>query len=289
MASRFISALQEAKNKKDDEYYTLYEDVEQELFYYMGCFHGKTVYCPCDDYRHSNFITFFKEYFKVLGLKKLVATNYDTGNGAFIYEYNGMNEFAFKVVGQDGGYRCYDRIRNEADIIVTNPPFSLWRDFFGWIQGKDFLILAPLNAVKYKDVWPHIKDQSVRFGYTKRGSGRTRFITPYGTYKDVNNILWLTTLPSLKREPLELTERYSPEKYPFFDNYGDVINCDSTKGIPCDFYGKMGVPVSFLNYWCPEQFEILQLINSGAKVGGKNKYSRIVIRRKNVVSRPEEY
>lgn len=280
MADSRQANLQAAKNKKDDEFYTQFEDVENEMIHYAGYLYNKIIYCPCDDYRQSNFVKFFKENFIVFGLRKLFATNYDNGDGAFIYEYDGRNEFVFKVVGQDGGYRCYDRVRDEADIIITNPPFSLWRDFFKWVQGKDFILMAPLNCVKYKTVWPHVRDRRIRLGYEKRGSGHTLFNTPCGNVKDMSNIVWLTTFPSLEREPLELTERYSPEKYPFFDNYSDIINCNYTKDIPCDFYGKIGVPISFLNYWCPEQFDIIQLINSGALLDGKAKYSRLVIKRR---------
>ena len=129
--SRSNSSLNRAKKEKNDEFYTLYEDIEKEMQHYD--FKGKIIYCPCDDFRWSNFKKYFRDNFDSLGLKKLIVSNYDIGEGAWVYTYDGEKETADRFDGQ-GGYREHNDLRDEADIIATNPPFSLFRDFFKWIQ-----------------------------------------------------------------------------------------------------------------------------------------------------------
>lgn len=149
---------------------------------------------------------------------------------------------------------------------------------------KDFIILGTLNVAGYKEISPLIWADEMRMGFTKRGSGHTVFATRDGKGKDMSNTAWYTTLPSLERPPIELTKSYSPEKYPTYDNYPDVINVNRTKDIPCDFDGLMGVPLSFLNYWNRGQFKIVDGIGIGGYRGdgyvdGKRVYTRLVIRR----------
>lgn len=131
MADSRNACLQKAKKAKNDEFYTRYEDIEAEMQHYD--LSGMTVYCPCDDWRWSNFVKYFKNNFERHGLKKLIATNYDIGDGAFVYTYDGKCETAFQVDG-NGDYRNYQEYLDECDIVITNPPFSLFRDFVKWIM-----------------------------------------------------------------------------------------------------------------------------------------------------------
>lgn len=135
MADSRNACLHKAKKAKNDEFYTRYEDIEKEMVHYTEHFKGKVIYCPCDDYRISNFVKYFKDNFEALGLKKLIATNYDIGDGAFVYTYDGKCEASFRVNG-NGDYRNYQEYLDECDIVITNPPFSLFRDFVKWLMGE---------------------------------------------------------------------------------------------------------------------------------------------------------
>ena len=289
-----------AKKNKDDEYYTLYEDVEKDLRHYVSFFSGKTVYCPCDDYRTSAFVRYFKRNFHILHLKALLASNYNTGSGAYKYKYDGTFEIVYPTPTGDFNSQEIEPMLTHCDIIVTNPPFSKLVEFFNRIMSyqKDILVMAPLTSVGYRNIFPYIKNDSLRADI----KGQRYFDTPSGNGKCFGNIVYLTTLKP-ERHTLELKETYSPEKYPKYDNY-DAINVDRCKDIPIDYDGVMGVPITFLGHYNPEQFEIVGLAQGSEEVAGEfyngivdgidydggrarpyvnNKpiYSRILIRRRN--------
>lgn len=278
--------LQTAKDKKDDEFYTFRDDIDKELKNYKDELQGKNIYMPCDDYRWSEFPKYLKDKFNFYGLKKIIATNYDLGDGAWKYEYDGKTETTEKLKG-DGDYRskeCQD-LRDSCDVIITNPPFSKFRDFYDWLQGKDFLIIGTILATNYINVFPDIKRQKTRIGYTERLGN---FKRKNGEIAKLNNTNWLTSF-NVKKDPLVLTETYSPDRYPKYDNY-DAINIDKVKNIPKDYTGEMGVAITFLYKFCPEQFEIISLCQDTKEkvedfvgkpyINGKEKFVRIIIKKR---------
>ena len=265
-----------AKKNKDDEYYTLYEDVEKDMEWYREYFSGKTVYCPCDDYRTSAFVRYFKRNFHTLHLKALLASNYNIGTGAYKYKYDGTFEIVYPTPTGDFNSQEIEPMLTHCDIIVTNPPFSKLVEFFDRIMPyqKDILVMAPLTSVEYRDIFPYIKNDSLRADI----KGQRYFDTPSGNGKCFGNIVYLTTLKP-ERHTLELKETYSPEKYPKFDNY-DAINVYRSKDIPIDYEGPMGVPLSFLKWYDPREWEMLDELMKPHK-NGKALFTRFIIRRRN--------
>lgn len=281
--------LHAAKAAKNDEFYTQLSDIEKELQYYKEHLKGKYIYCNCDSIE-SNFYIYFKNNFNSLGLKHLTVTGFrrNGGEGERI-DYDGENETV--TAPYDGDFRANVDILKEADIVVSNPPFSLFREYVAQLveYGKKFLIIGNNNAVTYKEIFPLIKENKLWLGYTSPKD----FVEPNNNVKKFGNILWYTNLEHKKRhEPLDLYKRYSNE-YPKYDNY-DAIEVSKTCDIPVDYEGIMGVPITFLMFHCPEQFEIVGLM-SGAKgenlvngndgrvkfyVNGKPTYARILIRKK---------
>ena len=281
--------LGSAKTNKKDEFYTQLSDISNEMQHYEAYFKGKTVLCNCDDPRVSNFFQYFALKFKTLGLKKLITTCYKnqdidlfsshTVDRAVYLVYegdkNGNNvpdpeEIGIHTLKGDGDFRSQECIEllKEADIVVTNPPFSLFREYVSQLieYDKKFIIIGHQNAIKYKEIFPLIKENKIWLGYGFKG-GAAHFISNYtdtavgGEHKQgmirVSGVVWFTNLPTKKRdEELILTESYSPERYPKYENF-DAINIDKVEDIPSDYYGLMGVPDSFLDYYNPEQFEIL--------------------------------
>lgn len=302
------SNLQSAKKAKNDEFYTRREDIESELSHYSEHFKGKVVYCNCDDPEWSEFVKFFKRNFKAWGLKKLIATHYepDEKNYAYYLEYNehqndGMDDKPVIVPLQcNGDFRsdaCV-KLLEEADIVVTNPPFSLFREYVAQLMEHDkkFLIIGNKNAITYKEFFPYMKENRVWIGYTSP----SEFKTPDGNVtKKVNGLCrWFTNLDIKKRhELLDLRGNYyDAEKYPTYDNY-DAINVNKVNDIPEDYDGVMGVPITFMDKYNPEQFEILGATESEGRgfsnglwdenskvsqplVNGKRIYKRIFIRKK---------
>lgn len=305
-----------AKRAKNDEFYTRYEDIEAEVMKYRKQFRGKTVYLPCDDpaEKKSEFWSFFVNNFDAFGLKKLIATHYDengkaykiwidadtTGDG-YIDDADALQE---DLIG-NGDFRspeCID-ILNECDIVCTNPPFSLFREFFNVIMqaNKLFLIICPQNAFKYKDIFPYIKEGKVWAGYSFNKTfdfimsddyvlTKTGYIDDQGRkHGKVASTCWMTNMIVNKRtEEMILTKKYNPSDYPYFDNY-NAINVGRVENIPCDYDGIMGVPISFLGKHNPDQFEIIGEANHGSDnqydlfkpiVNGKELFPRILIRRK---------
>ena len=298
--------LQQARKAKSDEFYTRLADIEKELKHYRQHFKDKVVLCNCDDPRVSNFFHFFSYNFEKLGLKKLITTCYKSQNmdlfsrhddeAAIYLEYEGdkndnkvpdPEEIGIQHLQGDGDFRspeCIELLK-QADIVVTNPPFSLFREYIGQLMAhkKKFLIIGNMNAVTYKEVFPLIKENKVWLGPSIR-SGDRIFGVPDDypleaagcgvdengkKFIKVKSVRWFTNMDFAERhEDLILHRRYTPEEYPHFDNY-DAINVDVTNDIPADYEGPMGVPITFLDKYNPEQFEILGITdrdnNSGLK------------------------
>ncbi len=337
--------LDSAHKGKKDEFYTQYEDVEREVTYYLDfngeLFKDKVVLCPCDDGEESSFTVYFAQNFEKLGLKKLITTTYvyppdeeekeesnpevDRELRAKVFtlekedgaERADIKNIKWKYLKGNGDFRSREMtaLRDEADFIITNPPFSLFREFIAWIMeaGKKFLILGNQNAITYKDVFPLIKDNEIWLGcrFNERVNGKNltyrvpdyyemnacelfvsekgeKFITVPGTG-------WFTNIDHGKRhQPLALMTmadniKFSKHKeirengYKKYDNY-DAIDIPFVDAIPSDYMGAMGVPITFLGKYCPEQFQILKFRKGDDEkdlsVGGKCPYFRILIRKK---------
>lgn len=293
-SKRFNKNLHSAKTSKNDEFYTQLQDIEKELKNYKRHFKNKIVYCNCDDPRVSNFFHYFTHNFEELGLKKVIATCYKNQNmdlfsnhksdKAIYLEYTGdknknnipdIEEIGIKHLKGDGDFRSEESIEllKQADIVVTNPPFSLFREYVAQLINykKKFLIIGNINAITYKEIFKLIKENKSWLG-TNMGRGISGFIVPkhyelYGTEARIdssgnrivstNNCLWLTNLDHNKRhEDLILYKKYNKKEFPKYDNYNG-INVDKTKDIPMDYKGAMGVPITFLDKYNPEQFEII--------------------------------
>ena len=326
------SNLSNAKNAKNDEFYTQYPDIEKEMNAYLeydpDVFRGKTILLPCDDPEWSNFTRYFAQKFEALGLKRLISTSYAPESKKYKYGYtpslfetqdpqfdssktrtNGkifildhdntgdgridVDDLQWSYLEGDGDFRSAEirKLRDEADIIVTNPPFSLFREFLAWIMeaGKQFAIIGNMNAITYKETFPLIKNNKIWLGCSIH-SGDREFgipdeypVTAAGwrideagkKYIRVKGVRWFTNIDHGRRhQPLALMTladnlKYSRHKelkgkteYEHYDNY-DAIEVPFTDAIPSDYDGIMGVPISFLDKYCPEQFEILGLTQIG--------------------------
>jgi len=286
--------LDAARTAKKDEFYTQLPDIERELKHYKAQFKGKVVYCNCDDPAVSQFFHYFSYNFEHLGLKKLITTCYQSqatdlfsqgdSEQAVCLEYDGdkdgdrvpsPDEIGVKMLSGDGDFRSSESIEllKQADIVVTNPPFSLFREYVAQLieYDKKFLIIGNVNAITYKEIFPLIKDNKLWLG-PSISSGDREFQVPDSYPLDaagyrvdehgnkflrIKGIRWFTNLDTSKRhEELILYETYSPEKYPAYENY-DAIEVGKTKEIPTDYVGAMGVPITFLDKYNPDQFEIL--------------------------------
>lgn len=283
------SNLNKANKAKNDEFYTMLSDIEAELQHYENHFKDKTVYCNCDNPEQSNFWQYFEANFERLDLAALVSTYYDKDGNSFctVSHTSGIKQYKLKGNGDFRSQECID-ILKEADIVVTNPPFSLFREYVGQLieYEKKFLIIGSQNAITYKEFFPLLKNNKVWLGY----NGVKQFVEPNGEIKKFGNICWYTNLPIVKRnKSIKLTKHYNSEGYPRYDNY-DAINVDKTKNIPIDYDGIMGVPITFMDKYCPEQFEIIgldrytvpkeDLIGGRLAVNKQTKYVRILIKRR---------
>lgn len=256
--------LHKAKDAKNDEFYTRIEDVAEELRHYKKHFAGKVVLCNCDDPTWSAFWQYFHLNFAELGLKKLISTHYDHTEPTYKMEYEGGDDNDVEVgvktlLEGNGDFRskeCLDLL-DECDIVVTNPPFSLFREYVGTLMqhGKKFLIIGNKNAITYKEFFPLLKENKVWIGY----SSPSEFDTPNGITKKINGLTrWFTNLDIQKRhEKLILWKHFTPEEYPAYLNVDNAINVDSVDNIPFDYYGIIGVPITFLSKYNPDQFEII--------------------------------
>ena len=254
--------LHKAKTAKNDEFYTQLTDIEKELRYYKTHFKGKTIFCNCDNPKHSNFWKYFHLNFNHFGLKKLIATHYHEVEPTYKIEYTGEDDNNCEIgditsLKTNGDFRSPECIAllQEADIVVTNPPFSLFREYIAQLidYDKKFICIGSQNAITYKEFFPLLKENKVWLGCTSP----KEFIQPDNSIKKFGNISWFTNLDIIKRhEFIDLIEKYSPEKYPKYDNY-DAINVNKVLDIPVDYDGVMGVPITFMDKYNPEQFEIL--------------------------------
>jgi hypothetical protein len=348
------SDLHKANKDKKDEFYTQLTVIETEMKNYKAYFKDKTVLCNCDDPYESNFFKYFVNSFNILGLKKLIATCYDTssvigtqlsfndinierkdnkkkaykveitevkdenGDGAIDltdveYLIKNKNNILTMLKG-DGDFRSQECIEllKQADIVVTNPPFSLFRDYVAQLMEyeKKFIIIGNLNSITYKEIFKLIKDKKVWLGksihsgdrefevpedYPLKAAGIRIDKTTGKRYIRVKGVRWYTNLDYKERhEDLPLYKYYTEEEYPKFDNY-DAINVEKTKDIPSDYDGLMGVPITFMDKYNPEQFEIIDGIGRYSmitgptektqgkyltKINGKPKYARIIIKKK---------
>ena len=356
------SNLAKAKNAKNDEFYTQYQDIEKEIMAYLdfnpNAFKDKTILLPCDDPEWSNFTKFFAQNFERLKLKKLISTSFAPESKSLKINYaptlfetadpkfdatktivNGkiftldhdksgdgkidVNDLEWTYLKGDGDFKSAEikKLRDEADIIITNPPFSLFKEFLSWIieADKQFVLIGSMNAITYKDVFPKIKDNKMWLGNGFK-SGNAYFSSPISNdYAEgvfdketglvkFRNCVWYTNLDHGRRhQPLALMTyadnlKFSKHKeiknngYQKYDNY-DAIDISFTDSIPSDYEGVMGVPISFLDKYSPEQFEIIGATESEGKgfsnglwdelskvaqpvVNGERVYKRIFIRRK---------
>lgn len=332
--------LQTAKNAKDDEFYTTYETVESEVLHYAEHFYGKSVLCNCDDPFESNFCKFFLKNFNALSLRRLICTSYcpsavtgtrlnlfdnwrisekNTGYVLDVEKFSNVkgeiSDFeitsflqsakVIKRLNGNGDFRskeCIEYLKT-CDIVVTNPPFSLFNEIVIELMRyrKKFLIIGNQNAITYKEIFPLIQNNKVWTGYR---FGEMKFRVPeyslprkYRYWVDDNgqkwrslgNAMWLTNLDNDRRhEFITMTKNYNPTDYPKYDNY-DAINVKTIRDIPYDYYGIMGVPITIINHYNSEQFEIVGEANHGSDnefdlfkptIGGKEIFKRILIRRK---------
>ena len=327
--------LSQARTAKKDEFYTQLPDIEYELKYYHKHFEGKTVLCNCDDPRISNFFRYFSLNFEKLKLKKLIATCYKSqqldmfswndSERAIYLEYNGdknnnripdPDEIGVYHLKKDGDFRSDEciEILKQTNIVVTNPPFSLFREYVAQLikHKKRFLVIGNQNAITYKDTFKLIKENKLWLGASIH-SGDREFGIPDNyplkaagfrvdengrKFIRVKGVRWFTNIDYKERhKDLILYKKYNKTEYPKYDNY-DAININKTKEIPVDYNGSMGVPITFMDKYNPEQFEILGMASSagydkevvgipfiGTKdarplINGKNTYARIFIKHK---------
>lgn len=295
------NSLHSAKKEKNDEFYTQLEDIEKECIHYAKHFKGKIVLCNCNDVLHKNFTLYFYRNFKTLGLKKLIATGYKVdGEHGKVCSYDG-EEWTMRILEGDGGYstdECIELLK-ESDIIVTNPPFSLFRNYVATLMkyDKKFLIIGNMNAITYKEIFPLIKNDEMWLGVSRNGCGQMYFlinedmpeakgqiVVDGQKYQTIGSSAWFTNLDHNKRhEEIVLTKRYNEDEYQKYDNY-DAIDVSKVVNLPNDYDGVMGVPITFLGKYCPEQFQIIKFRkgddNKDLSVNGKCPYFRILIKHK---------
>jgi hypothetical protein len=311
--------LTSAKKAKNDEFYTQYADIEKELQAYLdknpNVFRNKIVLCPCDDPGWSNFTKWFAQNFKTIGLKKLISTSYNPGGKGKLFwidrDVDGdgkidINDLQSCELQGDGDFRSQEvtAIRDQADFIITNPPFSLFREFMDWIwkgPGLQFLVIGNMNAIAYKEIFPKIKDNFMWIG--AGGFRAMEYIKPDGTIQKMGNTCWFTNIDHGRRhQPLQLMSiadnlkhskhksikgKIFEEAYPKYDNY-DAIEVSYTDAIPKDYEKVMGVPISFLDKYCPEQFEIVDCVEPAmsldkVKARGGQEYKSRQIKINNVL------
>ena len=319
-------SITRARREKNDDFYTRIEDIEEEMQEHRDFLKGKIIYCPCDkvfNEGRSEFVNYFTSLFHTLGLKKVIFTQYnphgvgykaewDLEKCGYKWEYNGEYEgnkfideseidfYPLKGNGSFDSRECRE-IMKECDVVITNPPFSRFRDFINQIisLGKHFIIIGPDDAITYKEVFPLILNNRVWLGYSRPKAykiladkadpnDKAQYEVDGVVYKKFGKTCWYTNVEHKKRiVRIPLTKRYTPEEYPKYDNY-DAIEVGSYKDIPVDYDGVMGVPISYLEHYNPNQFQIVGAYNYSkdydgktwnAKLFGKYKYKRLLIKK----------
>lgn len=305
--------LHKSRSGKTDEFYTQISLIENELRHYKDFFKGKTIFCNCDDPVESNYWKYFELNFVHFGLKKLISTHYETDIPSYKLELTGDINSDGKVnsldivrtpLTQNGDFRSPEcrEIMQSADVIVTNPPFSLFREYISQLieLGKHFLVIGNQNAITYREILPLFINNKIWLGYN---NGHFWFRVPDDyeikktdfkideagiKWRRMGNICWFTNIDIVRRhERMTLFKNYTPDKYPKYDNY-DAINVDRTIDIPCDYFGVIGVPITFIGKHNPEQFELLadSRYHDGQDfsddinvIDGNTLYRRLLIRR----------
>lgn len=299
--------LHKAKQNKNDEFYTQLSDIEQELKHYKEYFKGKTIFCNCDDPEWSNFWKYFELNFTHFGLKKLISTHYEDDKPSYkleiVGDVTGDGKVDYKDIiktplKQNGDFRSPEAIEilKEADIVITNPPFSLFREYIEQLMSfeKDFIVIGAKTAIGYKEIFKYIQENKMWLGYRNVNSDMWLML-PDNAEKweklDANgkklkhiNACWFTNLDTHKRhEDLILYKTYNADEYPIYDNY-NAINVNKVVDIPLDYNGVMGVPITFLDKYNPEQFEIVRFRkgddDKDLSVNGKDCFSRILIKKR---------
>lgn len=313
--------LNKAGLAKEDEFYTKITDIEKELRHYKEHFKGKVIFCNCDDPEESNFWRYFHLNFYELGLKKLISTHFESDKPSYRMDIIstdkgaqfGIPDYVKTPLKQNGDFRSPEciEILKEADIVITNPPFSLFPEYVAQLieYEKQFIIIGRETAITYRDVFPLLRDGIIWLGYN---SGDMEFVVPdyyepratryreeNGVkYRSMGNIIWLTNIDIPKRhEDIPIFKSYNPADYQTYDNY-DAINVNKITDIPADYDGIMGVPITIFHKHNPEQFEIIGLLagnikglagipsksgKDGPYINGKLKFGRILIRNKRVI------
>ncbi len=281
------SNLHKAKDEANDEFYTRLVDIENEMKHYRKEFISKKIFLNCDDPQESNFWRFFSLSFDFLGLKELTATHYKRGETSYKLTMKKNGETIRTELTGDGDFRSAEAvdILKKSDLVITNPPFSLFREYMSQLieHNKRFIIIGSMNAITYKETFTHILNKRVWLGNTNV----KEFVQANGSIKKFGNICWYTNLAHSKRN-LEHKSylKYADKKYQKYDNY-DVINVDKVVDIPEDYYGEMGVPISFLDKLNPTQFELLGISNAErfngfeclTRIGERKVYNRLIIKR----------
>ena len=288
-------ALQNAQINVNDEFYTFYDDIANEMEHYTTFLQGKRIYCPCDTLE-SNFLKYFVNNFSRLQLREVAASA--LGRPCYLYKweegYSEMHQYMLDDTNGDFFDPVMKEVRDQYDLIITNPPFSRLKEIIVMLlnEEKDFILVGNINVLKGLMIFPLIKEEKITTGYTYPKN----FLQPDGTIKKFGNILWITNLSIIKPQTnLKLTKKYNPVDYPKYENY-DAINVDRLKDIPIDYDGYMGVPITYLTHQLPE----FKIIGSSRRdihhevpytlfsndhggngiVNGKLKYERIFIKRR---------
>ena len=310
MANRSLGL---ARKNKNDEFYTAYDDIQKELIHYARLFRGKVIYCNCDDHNgiglgtpKSNFLKYLADNFQAFGIKKVIATHYEVGRRSAMYILDKDNTGDGIICAEDileiplmgdGDFRSAECIEllKQADIVITNPPFSLFREYVAQLMEykKKFLIIGNDNCRTYKEIFRLFKANQIWCGYNTV----KKFVKPNGEIQKFGNVSWYTNLPTTRRnEYIDTGKCYYGFQvmYPKYDNY-DAINVNKISDIPMDYDGVMGVPITFLNQHNPQQFDIVGLIagnikgmsglvsktgKDGPYINDKLLYGRILIRKK---------